>query len=244
MLLLANTGFLFTDLPFPQRLAAAAAAGFDGIECHDELQGQDTGLIAAELARLGLVMGGLNLRMGPGMGVAALPGHEGRFAVDVAAAHLAATQVGAGAIHVLAGRGDTDEATYRANLRRACDLTDRLLLIEPICAQAVPDYHLSRVEHALELAQMLGPRVRVMFDWFHAATELGAAPAAAMLRRHRELIAHVQAASIPDRNEPPAELLQDLAGVGFDRIGMEYRPSRPPADYLRGLAGGRGVNPS
>lgn len=34
----ANTGFLFKDRPFIERIAAAAAAGFDAVEFHDEAQ--------------------------------------------------------------------------------------------------------------------------------------------------------------------------------------------------------------
>jgi hydroxypyruvate isomerase len=35
----ANTGFLWKDRPFLQRIRAAAASGFDAVEFHDELHG-------------------------------------------------------------------------------------------------------------------------------------------------------------------------------------------------------------
>ena len=50
----ANTGFLFKDLPFLERIAAAAAAGFDAVEFHDEAQGTDPERLAAALAEAGL----------------------------------------------------------------------------------------------------------------------------------------------------------------------------------------------
>ncbi|SMG54532.1 MULTISPECIES: TIM barrel protein [unclassified Paracoccus (in: a-proteobacteria)] len=235
MRLLANTGFLFADLPFPERLAAASAAGFDGVEFHDEVQRHDASGIAAALDELGLTVGGLNIRMGDSFGCAALPGHEADFIADLTAAHVAAVAVGAGAIHVLAGRGAGDEAVFRANLRRALDATDRLILIEPICAEAVPGYHLSRLDHGLELADLFGPRVRVMFDWFHAATELGPQNAAEALARHTALIGHVQAASCPGRNEPEPEVLHRFADTGCTAAGLEYRPLITPADHLARL---------
>lgn len=235
MQLYANTGFLFPELAFAQRIEAAAAAGFDGVEFHDELQRADAPAIAALLARLGLGMGALNIRMGETAGCAALPGQETGFMADLAAAHAAAVCVGAPAIHVLAGRGTTDAATYRANLRRACDATDRLILIEPLCPQAMPGYHLARLADALELAAALGPRLRVMFDWFHAATELGAAAAAEALLRHRPLIGHVQAASIPARAEPEPAILRRFRDAGCAAVGLEYRATRPPAQHLASL---------
>lgn len=238
MKLFANTGFLFTDLPLAQRIAAASAAGFDGVELHDEWQGQDLPAIAALLARLDLTMGGINIRMAETAGCAALPGHEAEFIADLAAADAAAMQLGAPAIHVLAGRGATDAATFRANLRRALEATDRLILIEPLCPQAMPGYHLSRLADALDLAEALGPRLRVMFDWFHIATELGAAAAAQALRVHAPLIGHVQAASVPARTEPAAEILRLLRDAGQPAVGLEYRPTRPVAAHLALLRAG------
>lgn len=235
MKLFANTGFLFTDLAFPQRIQAAAEAGFDGVEFHDELQRHDAPAIAALLARLGLTMGGINVHMGETAGRAALPGQEAEFIADLAAAHAAAECVGAPAIHVLAGKGATDAATYRANLRRAIEATDRLILIEPLCPQAMPGYHLSRLADALELAETLGPRLRVMFDWFHVASERGAVAAGQALLRHRALIGHVQSASVPARAEPDAALLRTFRDAGFAALGLEYRPSQPPALHLAAL---------
>lgn len=235
MRLYANTGFLFTDLPFPDRLRAAAAAGFDGVEFHDELPRHDAPAIAALLSQLGLTMGGLNIRMGDTAGLAALPGQEAEFMVDFLAAEAAARVVGAPAIHVLAGRGDSDAATYLANLRRAVQATDRVILIEPLSPQAMPGYHLSRLEDALELADLLGPPVRVMFDWFHVATELGAQDARRALTRHAALIGHVQAASVPARNEPGPEILQIFRDAGCPAVGLEYRPTMAPARHLSAL---------
>jgi hydroxypyruvate isomerase len=241
MRFLANTGFLFADLPFPDRIRAAAAAGFDGVEFHDEVQHHDASAIAALLAETGLAVGALNIRMGQTAGCAALPGAQDDFVVDMQAAHAAAEAVQARAIHVLAGRGITDRAIYLANLRRALDLTDRPILIEPISRAAMADYHLNRIEQALDvLDRLASDRVFILFDWYHAVAEAGADAAALALATHRARIGHVQAASFPGRNEPDPGVIARILALGFPAIGLEYRATMPERS---GLAQARGHLP-
>ncbi len=231
----ANTGFLFPALPFPDRLMAAAAAGFDGVECHDEIQRHDAGQVADMLAQTGLAVGSINIRMGDTAGCAALGGHQPQFALDMRAAALTAQAVGARAIHVLAGRGAMDRAVFADNLKRALDLTDRMILIEPISPVAMPGYALNNLPEALALCdQVSNPRLRVMFDWFHMTATLGA-DAARALQDHRDMIGHVQLASYPDRTEPDAAIVALVQQAGYTRIGLEYRPTRPEAQTLSAL---------
>ena len=82
----ANTGFLYKDLPFLDRIRAAAAAGFDAVEFHDEAQGADPAALAAALAETGLPVCGLNVRMGETSGCAAIPGAEAQARADIDAA--------------------------------------------------------------------------------------------------------------------------------------------------------------
>jgi hydroxypyruvate isomerase len=236
---LANLGFLFAALPLTDRITAAAEAGFDGVEFHDQVQNDDPARIADLLAAAGLAAGSVNSGMGDSFGLAALPGQEGAFAADLARAHRAAEAIGASAIHIVAGRGATDAATYLANLRRALDLTDRLLLIEPISPAAVPGYHLHSLDQALAVQRGLAsPRIRILFDWFHMAATLGPDGAAAALAAHRDRIGHVQLASWPDRAEPGADLVALAAGAGFATLGLEYRPAGPEAATLAALRAG------
>lgn len=240
MKFLANTGFLFPNLAFPDRIRAAAEAGFDGVEFHDEVQRHDAAAIADLLAGTGLLVGGVNIRMGATAGCAAIPGSVQAFVSDMRAAHAAAEAVQARAIHVLAGRGVTDRTAYLANLRRALDLTDRQILIEPISRAAMPDYHLNRMEDALEVRSILGnPRVAILFDWYHVVAECGHAAAVTAFDRHHACIGHVQAASFPDRNEPDLAMVEQTSALGFTMIGLEYRPTMQEKAALSRL---RGVN--
>jgi 2-dehydrotetronate isomerase len=242
MIYLANTGFLFPELSFPDRIRAAAESGFDGVEFHDEVQRHDAAAIADLLAETGLLVGGLNIRMGTTAGCAALPGSEQDFVSDMCAAHAAAAAVQARAIHVLAGRGVTDRTEYLANLRRALDLTDRQILIEPISRTAMPDYHLNRIEDALEvIADLNTPRVAIMFDWYHVVAECGHEAAVMALDHHRADIGHIQAASFPDRNEPDLAMVEQTSALGFTTIGFEYRPTTQEKATLSMLRGGSGT---
>jgi len=49
MLISANLGFLFTDLPLPDRARAARDAGFDVVEFHDLPEGTDLAALRASL---------------------------------------------------------------------------------------------------------------------------------------------------------------------------------------------------
>ena len=73
----ANIGFLWDHLPLPERIAAAAEAGFDAVECHFPYE-YDALEIKDSLASAGLTMLGLNIGLGPSgcFGLAALSGQE------------------------------------------------------------------------------------------------------------------------------------------------------------------------
>lgn len=236
MQFLANTGFLFGSIPVVDKVFAAASVGFDGVEFHDEVQHSDPARVADALAQTGLQVGSLNTRMGATVGCAALPEHEAQFAQDMRTAHAAACTVGATAIHALAGCGGGTTGVYVANLRHALDLTDRMILIEPISTHAIPGYFLSTLPDALAICDQIGdPRLRIMFDWFHMAGPMGADAAADALQHHREWIGHVQLASIPTRAEPDADLIALVGGLGVRRVGLEYRPTQPEGQTLARL---------
>ena len=121
----ANLGFLWTELSLPDAIRAAQAAGFEAVECHwpYDTPPED---VAAALADTGLPMLGLNTRRGdPRAGetwLAALVGRTdaARAAIDEALAYAAA--IGAGAVHVIAGKaqGAAARAVFADNLRHAC----------------------------------------------------------------------------------------------------------------------------
>lgn len=244
----ANIGFLYADMPIPQRIRAAKADGFDAVECHFPYE-FDAGEVADVLAETGLPMLGLNTRPGESFGYLAMPGQEieARAAIDEAVAYGA--RIGAGAVHVMAGRsggGTAAERVYRENLAYACDkagAAGTTVLIEPINHRDAPGYHLYTVEHGAEIIGGIGAEnLRLMFDCYHTQIMQGD-----LLTRFAEaqaVIGHVQIAAVPDRGEPEGgevhyiNLLTAFARLGWSApVGAEYRPrSGKTADGLSWLA--------
>ena len=234
----ANLGFLWTELPLPDAIATAAAAGFTAVECHwpyDVAPDVVTGALAAA----GVPLVGINTRRGgaPGdSGLAAVPGREAEAAAGIDEAVDYAAAVGCANVHVMAGRAEGPEAqrTFLANLTRACERAAPHgvgVVIEPLNHRDAPGYFLSGLEQAAELITGLGaPNLRIMFDCYHLQIMGGD-----LLRRfeaHLPLIGHVQFAGVPDRAEPDRGevdyrwLLPALEAAGWSGwFGAEYRPA-------------------
>ncbi|MBM2576516.1 TIM barrel protein [Jannaschia sp. Os4] len=226
MILSANTGFLYADLPFLDRIAAAASDGFHAVEFHDEWRHEAEDDLRAALRGAGLPVIGLNAAMDDG-GRAAGPDRAAARA-DVDAALSMARALGAKAVHVLAGHHEpTPEAmdAYADTLRHATAGDGPTILIEPLSRTAKPVYPLRRIAEAAEMIERVGsPRLRAMFDLFHVAQE-GDDPVVTF-RAHRDRIGHVQVAHPRTRHEPEAPALAALAAAGWQgAFGCEYVPA-------------------
>lgn len=129
----ANLGFLWTELSLPDAIRAAAAAGFEAVECHwpydyeareIELALSETGL---EMLGLNTVRG--NLDVGEN-GLSALVGGEteARAAIDQAIEYAVA--IGTKTIHVMAGfaEGPIAHNTFVSNLQYGLDKLRRTKL--------------------------------------------------------------------------------------------------------------------
>lgn len=234
----ANLGFLFTEHTLPDAIGAAAKAGFDAVELHWPYD-TPAGDVAAALGQASLPVLGLNTRRGDvaagEFGLSALTGREAdaRKAIEEAVTYAAA--IGAGNIHVMAGRaeGDKARATFIGNLRHAADLAQEhaiSILIEPLNGKDVPGYFLTSCDAASAIIDAAGrANIRIMFDCYHVAMQGG--DIVETYRRHRDAIGHVQFAAVPDRGEPDrgdidyAAVLPALSAEGHDGFfGAEYRP--------------------
>jgi 2-dehydrotetronate isomerase len=232
----ANLGFLFTELPLPEAIAAAAAAGFDAVECHWPYA-VPAGLVAQALRDSGLPMLSLNTRPGGAgeFGLMALPGREAEARAALLEAFDYATAIGVPMVHAMAGiaQGPAAEAAFRANLTWAAPLAAARglqLLIEPINPHDVPGYFLHSTTQALALlAALAEPCLRLLFDAYHVAR--GGEDALALLPQVLPYLGHAQIARVPDRGAPeggaldiPA-LLRALRALGYTgAVGAEYRP--------------------
>lgn len=243
----ANISLLFSDIPFLDRIAAAARAGFKGVECHYPYH-VDAARMADALAMAGVKLTLFNAPPGDFQagerGLAALPGREADFrdSLDVALAFADIAECPR--VHVMAGRIAFDEdgalETYEQNLlfaaRRARE-EGVCIVIENI---AMPGYFLTFPDQAAEIARRLDQKnLRLLFDAYHAQRAQG--NLAEFLEHNLDIVEHVQIAGVPGRHEPDAlgevnwrfvlDLL-DAHGYG-GWVGAEYEPR---GDTLRGLA--------
>lgn len=233
----ANLGFLWNDRPLPDAIHAAAAAGFDAVECHWPYDTPAT-QVSAALEETGLAMLGLNTRRGGDdeFGLAALAGRavEARLAIDEAIRYAAATNTAA--VHVMAGVAPPQPdafLTFLGNLRYACKQAAPhaiTILIEPLNTLDNPGYYLHNTTDAAGVIDAVDrPNLKLMFDCYHAAKS--GADVLELLPQVLPILGHVQFAAVPDRTEPDhgnldyAAVFALLDELGWDRpLGAEYRP--------------------
>lgn len=254
----ANLGYLFTERPLLERVAAAAGAGFKAVELQFPYDVPPAAMKAA-IEKNNLTILGLNTPPGDRegeFGLAAVPGREKDWQVLFARALDYAAAIGASAIHCLAGKVAPDlrpaaDRVYIANLAQAADLAaqkDVMLLIEPINGRDRPNYFLNHVEHAADVIARAGrPNIRMQFDFYHV--QIVGGDLISRLEKYLPVIGHLQCAAVPVRHEPdggeinfPAvfEAVDRLGYGGW--IGAEYRPRGRTEDGL-GWARNYGVVP-
>ena len=240
----ANLSMMFAEHPFLDRFAAAAAAGFEGVEFlfpyDHEPQAVRDALDAA-----GLEMALFNCPPGDWQagerGMAAIPGRKAEFRDSIARALSYAEAIRPDRLHVMAGltSGPEARAAYVANLRwAAAQAPDRTLVIEPINTRDIPGYFLNRSDEAVAVIEEVGaPNLALQFDLYHAQIMEG--DLTRRLERLMPLIGHIQIAGVPDRHEPDhgevnfPHLFATLDRLGYDGwVGCEYRPAGRTEDGL------------
>ena len=229
----ANTGFLWKDRPFLDRILAAKTAGFEAVEFHDEAQLESRAALKQVLGDTGLSVRGLNVRMAQTSGCAAIPGMEDQARQDILLAIELAEDIDAKAIHVLAGKTQDPAArdTFCKALDFACSQTEKTLLLEPLCFAKAPGYFLRHIADAASLITDVGQaNLKIMFDCFHIQAETGDVPGS--YQTYKDFVGHIQIASFPDRSEPGSgdldygTLLPGFLKEGYEGyFGCEYTPA-------------------
>jgi len=230
----ANLGFLWAELALPDAIRAAAANGFEAVECHWPYD-TDPALVKSALDETGLPMLGLNTVRGDGNGLSALTGRESeaRAAIDQAVEYAVA--IGAHNIHVMAGfaSGEAAHRAFVSNLRYAlARVAGRgiSLLIEPLNHFDAPAYFLQTADQAAEIiAEINDPNLKLMFDCYHLQIMQG--DLSRLLQAMLPTIGHIQIAAVPNRAEPDEgeldyrHILKHIDAIGYKGfIGAEYHP--------------------
>ena len=248
--LAANLSLMFPELDFLDRFAAAANAGFKGVEMLFPYA-YPAEVIQAQLEAHGLEL--VLFNMPPGdwdageRGLACVPGREDAFKAGVEQALAYARTLGCKRVHCMAGltpEGYSPQevrALYLNNLRLATQHFEPdgiHVLIEPINTRDMPGYYLTYSLQALDILDELGAgNAALQFDLYHAQIMQG--DLSQTLSRHIDRIAHGQIADTPGRHEPGTGeinypfLLDHLDGLDYRGwVGCEYRPRAGTLDGL------------
>lgn len=241
--LAANLSMMFTEVPFLQRFAVAAQAGFSAVEFlfPYDFAPQEIG---DKLKENDLSLALFNLPPGDWdkgeRGIASLIGREADFAALLEKALPYAEVLQPRCIHLMAGILPADankveaEQTFVANMKLAAAKFADLnitVLSEPINPRDMPGYFVASQQQGLNLlAQVGASNAKLQMDFYHCQIVEG--DLAMTLRKNFDHIGHIQIAGVPERHEPDdmnevnfpymLDLLDQLGYDGF--VGCEYRP--------------------
>ena len=246
--LAANLSLLFTEHPFLERFAAAAAAGFRYVEYQFPYAWRpDEVADAARRAGVAVVLHNLpagDMAAGE-RGIACLPGREAEFRAGVEQAIGYAKAAGCPRLNCLAGLAGADcahFATLVANVRYAARRLAEVgvaLVLEPINTRTVPGFFLTGTRQAIDVLDAAGEgNAALQYDVFHMQIMEG--DLAATLERLLARIGHIQIADVPARNEPGTGeinfpfLLAHLDALRYGGwVGCEYNPRGDTVEGLR-----------
>ncbi|MDQ8038068.1 MAG: TIM barrel protein [Pedobacter sp.] len=247
----ANLSLLFTEMPLPERFAAARAAGFSAVEIQFPYELEIPVLKsllqenALELVLINVPAGDLMLG---GDGLACVPGMEKEFKAAALKAGEYAEALDVPRINVLAGRQphgisrDECMATLLDNLDHASHHFRKAgigTVAEAINIFDMPHFLIHSLAHMQHLCEH-NSHLKMQFDCYHLS-RMGEDIMEA-LRNNLPLIGHIQFADNPGRHEPGTghidyapvfSLLRESDYAGW--TGAEYRPSGKTEDSLAWL---------
>jgi hydroxypyruvate isomerase len=246
----ANLSLLFNEVPFLDRFEAAAKAGFEAVEFMFPYE-FDVADIRVRLKANGLRQVLFNLSAGNWAagerGLAIYPNLVSEFRASVANAAKYANALGCTQLHCLAGVAPVGadiramRKTYVENLRyaaRALAADGITLLIEAINTRDVPGYFLDTTSKAADIIESVeAENLRLQYDVYHMQIMEG--DLTPTIDKYLNLIAHIQIADTPGRNEPgTGEINYPFIFDHLDRIdyrgwvGCEYRPRKSSFESL------------
>lgn len=249
--LAANVSLLFAELPFAERFAAAARAGFRYVEYQFPYPFGTATEIAQRAKDAGVEVVLHNLPAGDAAkgdrGITCQPARVNEFREGVDRAIEYAKAVGCPRLNALAGIAPEDVArekvreTFIDNLRYAAGkLKDAglTLLTEPCNTRTIPGFFLNTSKDGIAAIDAAGAdNLLLQYDVFHMQIVEG--DLAKTIERLLPRIGHIQIADVPDRHEPGTGevnfpwLLREIDRLGYGGwIGAEYIPK---GDTVQGL---------
>ena len=246
----ANLSFLYQELGFLDRFAAAAKDGFKAVEYLGPYA-ETREAVTAALRNNGLVQALFNVPSGNWAGgergIACLPERVDEFRTGIRTALDYAAALNCPKVNVISGLippgADlgTLEDTRVENLKIAADLCAKAgvkLLIEPINTRDIPNFFLTTTKQAEGILDRVGSsNLYIQYDVYHMQVMQG--DLIPTYTRLKDRIAHIQVADNPGRNEPGTGeinypfVLGEIERLGYDGwIGCEYKPKNGTAAGL------------
>ncbi len=250
--LAANVSLMFPEVPFMERFAAAARAGFRYVEYQFPYGFGSAAAVAARAREAGVEVVLHNLPGGDAAkgdrGIACQPARASEFREGVERAIEYAKAARCPRLNALAGVAPDGVAreklfeTLVENLRYAAGKLDAAglqLLTEPANPRTIPGFFLTSSRQGIAAIDAAGSaNLKLQYDIFHMQIVEG--DLAKTIERLLPRIGHMQLADVPERHEPgTGEINFDFLLAHIDRLGYqgwmgcEYIPK---GDTVAGLA--------
>ena len=243
-----NISMMFTELPFLDRFAAAADAGFTGVDIQFPYGFPATQIAEqAQAANVSIVLinapGGDQSRKEPGIACQPERMEEFREGIDIACDYAQILQCSR--VNILAGKigshPELNHVTLIDNLAYSSDMLARInvqALLEPINGNDVPGYFVQTSADAVAcINEVRRKNLKLQFDIYHRYVSEGNVIDA--LTEFAPVIGHIQFADAPGRHQPGtgainfSDVFKKIDKVGYTGwAGAEYIPTHNTVDSL------------
>jgi hydroxypyruvate isomerase len=239
---------VFTEVPFIERIAKAAAAGFDAIEFWN-WDNKDLPAIKAAADEAGVGIAAFQSNLG---GTLIHPDQREGFVDSIGKSLVKAQELGAPSLFMLTDELGEDrtvrfqypelseEAKYQSvvdGLKMIAPLAEEVdvtLVLEPLNIYVDhPGYFLHGSALGFDLVRAVdSPRIKLLYDIYHMQIMEGRI--IETLTGNLDVIHHVHVADVPGRHEPGtgelnyANIFNALREAGYDKyVGFELDPTVP-----------------
>jgi hydroxypyruvate isomerase len=243
---------VFTGLPFEERLAKVAEAGYSNVE----LVGEYSKWSADDFARANAARKRLGIEFDATAGLAhgiADPSSREALLAELSQALTTMETLGCPAMILLSGNvlpGISHWAQHRScveMLKHAAALVEGRqingqpvrLLLECIDPEENPHYFLTSAAEAIEVVRQVNhPQVQFLYDIFHE--QIAEGNLIEKLEKHIDVIGLIHVADVPGRHEPGTgeinytNIFRKLAQLNYKRmVAMEFHPTGDSVAVLR-----------
>ena len=243
---------VFNKLPFEDRLAKVAEAGYTKVE----LVGEYGKWSDAEFANANAARKRLGIQFDATAGLkngVANPATREAFLAELQQALIPMETLGCPAMIVLSGNVVPElarEAQHQASidaLKQAAKLVEGRkidgqpvrLLLECIHLEENPHYYLTSANEAIEIVRAVNhPQVQFLYDIYHEQMSFG--DLISKLDKHIDVIGLIHIADVPGRHEPGTgeinygNIYKKLVELKYQHnVAMEFYPSGEPVATLR-----------